>query len=217
MPRRLFTLLSALSLLLCAGVLALWVCGCATNSMATGTTAGGCLWWVRPGVSGVAVNAVDDWPERWPLRWSSHPRGAGAAGDGPWLVSLPAPAGGSSLVPWNGWGLEGQSGPVRAAMNPDGTVRRERAGRPSTDRWSAPLAFRSIRVPYWPLAAATALLPAVAAARQATRRWRGKWRHRAGLCPSCGYDLRATPGRCPECGRASKVPPAGVERSEPPG
>ena len=32
------------------------------------------------------------------------------------------------------------------------------------------------------------------ASRRAGRRATG------GLCPACGYDLRASPGRCPECG-----------------
>jgi hypothetical protein len=32
------------------------------------------------------------------------------------------------------------------------------------------------------------------------RRNRLKQRIKSGLCPNCGYDIRATPERCPECG-----------------
>ena len=56
----------------------------------------------------------------------------------------------------------------------------------------------SVRVvlPYWLMAVVTGVGPAVWAWRRRRRRRRGG----AGLCPACGYDLRATPGRCPECG-----------------
>jgi hypothetical protein len=50
-----------------------------------------------------------------------------------------------------------------------------------------------VTVPFWFLAAAFAVAPLCWLRRRQARRVRGG-------CLKCGYDLRATPSRCPECG-----------------
>jgi len=54
--------------------------------------------------------------------------------------------------------------------------------------------------PVWPAAVALAVLPVIRMLRTGRRRRRA----RSGCCPTCGYDLRATPEQCPECGSARK-------------
>ena len=58
--------------------------------------------------------------------------------------------------------------------------------------------YVAVTVPYWLLA----LLAATPWLVLGWRRWwsRAARRIAAGLCPACGYDLRATPDHCPECG-----------------
>lgn len=57
--------------------------------------------------------------------------------------------------------------------------------------------YEQIVVSYWLLIAVSAALGLLWAARRLRAR---RTHHRPGVCPSCGYDLRATPDRCPECG-----------------
>jgi hypothetical protein len=49
----------------------------------------------------------------------------------------------------------------------------------------------------WMAMALLLLMPAV----WVKRFCKSRRARRHGLCPACGYDLRATPERCPECGR----------------
>ncbi len=50
--------------------------------------------------------------------------------------------------------------------------------------------------PFWLMIIGLAILPTIAIVRHRRRRRR----ETNNLCPTCGYDLRATPDRCPECG-----------------
>jgi hypothetical protein len=54
----------------------------------------------------------------------------------------------------------------------------------------------SIMLPYWLIALLAAIAPAVWLVKFA----RARRRVQSGHCPTCGYDLRASPDRCPECG-----------------
>jgi hypothetical protein len=71
-----------------------------------------------------------------------------------------------------------------------------------------------VMVPYWSVVALMALITVVESSRIVRQ---GRYAHRlqCGLCPRCGYDLRATPGRCPECGQTNAAPARSRTNSRP--
>jgi hypothetical protein len=74
-------------------------------------------------------------------------------------------------------------------------------------RLKPPGAYEEYTFKWFRMFAATGVLPAGWILWMSTTLFRRRKRRRNGACTHCGYDLRASPDRCPECGT---VPGAGI-------
>jgi hypothetical protein len=192
MKRHLLNLLTTLSLLLCVAVTALWVRS---------------HWWLDDLHYWSAVGArtsrgyhFSSYAGHLLLSMDDYRFPAGGRAD---FVKRGASGREAAVFAWQptplNW-LDPES--ASAHRRNFGLGRFDWATERGRDYWDVEgLSFRrwTLRLPH-ALPAAVLLTPP--ALRMAAR-WRRGRRKRSGLCPACGYDLRATPGRCPECGTAA--------------
>src|SRR5688572_10165660 len=208
LARWLFTLCCLLSLALCLATTAVWVHwheggGASLNHLAyrrDGSDLHSTAWNLMFDISGWTVSHETSWlrysPD--PDEWDDPDRRADLIAileaqvdllepDVGWTfvpepMTYGVPGLGSDRPPGEAWEWGGFGYGVRNDVDP-----------PSPDYHIQ----RTIWCPAWAPPVLFAL-PAMSWAASAMGRRRRARRIARGLCPSCGYDLRATPGRCPE-------------------
>ena len=183
MSRRTVNLLTLLSLLLCLGIAAMWV-------------------------RGVWVSDHWQWADR---REAWRRRTVVALETGRGLLSVRVMTGidPAWADPRGGLAYYARRPPDhldRSGMSADVYVNLVVARYWGTDR-SGFAYDRFFIVPLWALVAVTGLLPGARLAAHLVRQHTRRRSVRTGLCPACGYDLRASPEQCPECGATARTPP----------
>jgi hypothetical protein len=179
MKRRVLNFLTGLSLLLCGACVALWVRSYWVSDAVLWATSS--AEYGAQSISGTFALVESNLPERPGLWWDRY----NSALTSPWEtgspLSLPNRLGfgyRSRILPTANIGLWGGTSVVVPPI----------------------VLSRMVLFPLW----LPALLFALPPGRRLYHRLRP--RYGVGLCPACGYDLRATPGRCPECGKGNPVP-----------
>jgi len=178
MKRRIFTILSVVSLVLCVVFAVLWVRSYLTSDH---------IIFAKAGTAGAAA---------WSYRGVHVGHGGMMFGAGRETILPPAQ---KNRVGRGWYLLIYQSGPPNVW---DGLTRNWLGFGYVPDRGGPPaMAWRyrqAASIPIWFLVMTFGLLPAYWLRSRVTARKRFRVLH--GLCSTCGYDLRASEDSCPECG-----------------
>ena len=198
MRRRLLNLLTALSLLACFAVCVLWVRSHLRHDtwQVERRQVSGTFWKSRRtelhSVAGRLIwSEVDE--RLVPMMFFRMPGS----------MSTTPPAG-SDPIPWS----DVSGGGIRWLSDGDSTPppREEMEGRSGGGTSFSRQRRTRWEIPHGAVALALATPSTLLLAPRLRRAYRRNRRAAVGLCATCGYNLRATPGRCPECGTATDKP-----------
>jgi len=198
---RVFTVVSAISLLLCAATIVVLQLTDAVGRSALFTTAKGTLIELKAQHGRVSLATVSNWPQPEKLRFQR-------TGED-WRLLYPYRERMTRVVNTSLLGFTQLNGHIEMFLELDGSVMLLPYGRDGY-HWAStsPLAYLQFQFSLREIALAAAILPCFWTILRVRSRIRRQIALNRGLCRACGYDLTANAsGVCPECGTAVPAKP----------